>query len=250
MKRLFESTQNRVLLAVLVGLGIFSVAAPVVEGFTGKPLPTSVSTAVILAALYTVVSLVGSVPEIGRDVRFLREAADVSVQRMSNVTDFYHNLERAVDKATASLDLTHIRKHPPSDFGEGASAFFDRLLDWCSSADGRSIRRVISVRNPAMYEWARQLADETKGYPQFQVRVIEWVTDAPALNMAIVDEKAVYLALTGPTVERTRGLGIEDKTGTAASYFGDYYENLWNCATDLDEWLARNPAEAFADSLR
>ena len=62
-----------------------------------------------------------------------------------------------------------------------------------------------------------------------------------AINMAIVDGKAVYLALTGSTPERTRGLGVEDED--AALYFTDYYENLWHAATDLGEWLAGDSRE-------
>ena len=194
----------------------------------------------MLAALYAIVRLVGSLPEIRTDVRFLREVANVRVQRMPNSKDFYDNLDRARDQATSTLDLTHIRDSPPADYGHGTSAFFDRVVDWCS-VEGRSVRRIISVRSPAMYDWALELDAKTRDLPQFRIRVIDWAIDAPAMNMAIVDEKAVYLALTGSTLERTKGLGIEDETAT--QYFTDYYDNLWRNSVDLRQWLAENSWE-------
>jgi hypothetical protein len=161
---------------------------------------------------------------------------------MQNVKDYYDSLTLAVGEAVSSLDLTHIRDSPPADFGEHATVFFDQLVDWCL-ADGHSIRRVISIRTPAMREWAQQLASETEHLTRFKVRVIDWKIAAPAMNMAIVDNRAVYLALTGSTAERTKGLGIEDEQ--AAQYFSDYYENLWREGVDLAEWLTKDSSEAF-----
>lgn len=234
-RRFTSSTEDRVLLLFLAFLFALSIAVPVFEGITDKRLPPSWNVPVVLAALYAILRLVGPVPEIRTDVRYLREVADVRVQRMPNVKEFYDSLDAAVRSATSTLDLTHIRDTPPADFGEQAGKFFGNLVDWCT-VEGRSARRIISVRNAAMHEWAKQLADETRHLSRFSVRVVEWSTDAPAINMAIVDEKAVYLALTGATTERTRGLGVEDED--AAQYFGDYYENLWRSAKDLDDWLA------------
>jgi len=241
MKRRFvKSTEDRLLVGFLGFLFLFSLAAAVFGSVTGRNLPISWNTPVVLAALYAILRLVGPVPQIRSDVRYLREVANVRVQRMPNVKDFYDSLNDAVESATSTLDLTHIRDTPPEDFGEHATKFYSQLLDWCA-VEGRSVRRIICIRSPAMHEWARQLADETKHRSRFKVRVINWAIPAPAMNMAIVDNKVVYLALTGSTPERTKGLGIEDEAGS--QYFSDYYENLWHSSTDIDEWLAGNSWE-------
>lgn len=239
-RRFTSSTEDRVLLIFLGLLFALSVAVPVLESLTDRRIPPSWTVPVILAALYAILRLVGAVPEIRTDVRYLREVADVRVQRMPNVKEFYESLDGAVRNATSTLDLTHIRDTPPGDFGDQATRFFAQLVDWCT-VEGRSARRIICVRNPAMLAWARQLADETRHLSRFSVRVVDWSTEAPAINMAIVDGKAVYLALTGATTERTRGLGIEDEDAT--QYFSDYYDNLWRGARDLDGWLARDSRE-------
>ena len=239
-RRLIKSGEDRFLILVLFLLLVVSLAIPIYEEIQNVKVPASWNTPVVLFALYAIVKLVGSLPEIYTDVRFLREVADVRVQRMPNVKDFYDNLEGAVDHATSTLDLTHIRDSPPADFGPGAGDFFDKVIEWCGT-EGRSARRIICVRSPAMYDWAQELALRIENLHQFRVRVVDWSIAAPAMNMAIIDEKAVYLALTGSTLERTRGLGIEDQTAT--QYFTDYYENLWDCGQDLQRWLAENAWE-------
>lgn len=242
MKRRFVlSTEDRLLVVILGVLFVVSVGIPVYEEVFGTRVPASWNAPVVLLALFAIIRLVGPLPQIGKDVRYLREIADVGVQRMPTVKDFYDSLMDGLAKAETTLDLTHIRDHPPADFGPGASEFFTRLVDWCMTEQGRSIRRIISVRNVAMYEWALALAEQVADLPQFEIRVIDWAPRAPALNMAIIDERAVYLALTGSTITRTRGLGIEDQK--TAQYFRDYYETLWGSSTDLQDWLAKNSIE-------
>jgi len=229
--------QNKLLLSILAGLLLLSLALPIVETVTDVDVPAGWNTPLVLAALLFVVLLVGALPEIRTDVRYLRKVADsVRVQRMDNIHDFYESLSQAVDEAESTLDLTHIRDSPPADFGVGAGAFFEKLRDWCLENDERSIRRIICVRTTPMYIWAEKMAEETEGIRRFKIRVIDWSIDAPALNMAIVDGKATYLAITGAIVQRGKGLGIED--ATASQYFAEYYENLWNCGTDLHVWLS------------
>ena len=239
MRRRFglSRKENKWLFGILALLLAISLAIAIYETFTGRQVPAGWSSPIILAALCTVVLLINSLPEIRTDVRYLREVADsVRVQRMETIHDFYDSLSRAVDEAENTLDLTHIRDSPPADFGIGAGAFFDKLLDWCTAADDRSIRRIISIRTTPMYIWAQTMSQETEHLRQFNIRVIDWSIDSPALNMAIVDGKATYLAITGATPQRTKGLGIEDKT--ASQYFSDYYENLWRSSKDLPVWLA------------
>jgi hypothetical protein len=241
--KLGGTTEDKVIIFVLIALFVVSVAIPILEWWrTPFKVTPSLFAPVVLLALYLLARLVGGVPEIRKDVRYLREAAasNVRVQQMSNVKEFHDNLRLAVERANSTLDLTHIRETPPRDFGESAVQFYDGLQKWCR-VEGRSIRRIICVRNASMYVWAKQLAEETRDLPQFEVRVIDWSTKAPAMNMAIVDGKAVYLALTGVSLERTKGLGIEDDT--TAQYFQNYYDNLWSTGKPLPAWLEQNTWE-------
>ena len=88
-----------------------------------------------------------------------------------------------------------------------------------------------------MLAWAQHLAKSQSKMPRYHIRVVDWSINAPALNMAVVDNKAVFLALTGETVERTKGFAIEDET--TAEYFTHYYTVLWNAGVDLQEFLTK-----------
>ncbi len=89
-----------------------------------------------------------------------------------------------------------------------------------------------------MYDWAVELQAAASQLPRFQVRVVHWNIDAPAINIAIIDGSVVFLAVTGEMLERTRGIAIED--ASVAQYFSDYYTNIWHCAQALDEYLAHH----------
>jgi hypothetical protein len=238
--RLVKSLGDKLLLAFLIILFAYSVVAAIYQTVTKNQVPSAFTAPVVLAGLYAVVKLVADLPEIHEDVRYLRRAADVHVDRMATVKDFHDSLLKALEKATSTLDLTHIRDNPPADFGPEASKFYEQLVDWVT-VDGRSIRRIIAVKSPAMCDWARNLADDTKHLSNFRIRVIDWKPNVPAINLAIVDGRAVYLALTGEVVERTAGIGIEDDTAT--QYFSDYYNTLWHGSVDLKDWLAADSRE-------
>lgn len=236
-----DKTQSRYVEWTLLALLALSIVAPFIALLFGENvLPSALISAAILLGLLTIVRVVGQVPEIRKDVSYLREVASVRVDRMPTVVDFYNELTDSVTRASASLDLTHIRDTPPRDFGSSAESFFAMLVDWCAT-EGRSIRRVICIRNPAMLEWAHKLAEQTKDLPQFSIRVIDWQIDAPAINLAIVDNKKTYIALTGATAMRTTGLAIEDADTTRC--FTEYYNNLWTVGTDLEKWLSRDSRE-------
>ncbi len=235
-KSLVTSLEDRLLVAALLVLFGASIVTAALH------ISSSWQAPLIFLALLAVIKLVAPVDEIHEDVRFLRGVAEaVSVQRYATVESFYTDLTHAVDEATVSLDLSHIRDQPPADFrGSHPTEYFNRVMEWTTAGPQRSVRRLISVRNDEMRQWARLLADATSQIPAFRVRVVKWDIDAPAINMAIVDGKAVFLAITGEVVERTKGLGIEDTD--VAAYFTDYYNMLWNHSVDLAVFLTSHDA--------
>lgn len=227
MKRI----EDRLLVAAIFVLLLVSIAGAVLK------IDPAWQSPLIVTALLAILRIVTPVDEIAANVKYLRELAGTAVQTYSTVDAYYSDLLHAMSKATASLDLTHIRDQPPSDFiGSHPGEYFKHVRDWVSSTDGRYVRRIIAVRNPKMRAWAEELARQTKDLP-YKVRVIDWSVDVPAINMTIVDGRALFLAVTGEVLERTRGLAIEDER--VAEAFTEYYNTLWRSAEPLDDYLAR-----------
>lgn len=163
-----------------------------------------------------------------------------ATKAFSTVSQFYGALSHGLSTAETTLDVTHIRDNPPVDFGESAAEYADGVLRWLAESSSRSARRVIAVRNDRMRRWAQDLRSIQEQTPNLHVRVVDWNLAAPALNLAILDSKVVFMSVTGETVERTRGVLIEDET--VAQYFADYYDALWASSTPLELFLAESTA--------
>lgn len=226
-----RSLEQRVLFLILIILFAASVVTAILNVEARWQVP------LIFLALIAIIRLLTPVEEIHSDVRYLRElSVSAKISPYPSLDAFYADLRHALSKAEYTLDLTHIRDNPPTDFSEHTSGWYDAIGEWLEKDSTRTARRVIAVRNDAMRHWATQLLRMVKKLPRFQVRVVDWEIDAPAINMAIVDGAVVFLAVTGEMLERTRGIAVEDQT--VAHYFADYYANLWNAAVPLDRFLA------------
>lgn len=198
-------------------------------------VPQAWGTPLILLALLAVIQMIRPIDELSRDLRYLRAVSNgITIQVFRTTPEFFSALADSVSRATSTLDLTHIRDQPPSEFGAQMVSYSDAIVRWVRDEDG-SARRIIAVNSEAMFAWALQLRAELAGLPRYQVRVVEWAPGTPSLNFAILDGRAVYLSVTGSTLQRTRGLGVEDQD--VGLYFSEYYETLWRSAVDLDEFL-------------
>ena len=235
------TVRSRITLSVLedrflrAGLWFLAATSVVTAIFS---VPAAWQTPIILLALILIISLLDPVAEIRTDVRYLRNVYTSAPSRNFNTTrEFYDDLGRAVDQAVSTADLTHIRDNPPADFGQEAETYSELIIEWLRRDPSHSARRIISVRSSAMMDYARALQQVQARVPSYRIRVVDWSISAPALNMAIIDGKAVFLALTGETPERTKGFAVEDET--TAKYFASYYSVLWGAAVELDEFLAR-----------
>jgi hypothetical protein len=234
-----DRIEKRVVVAIVIVLFVLSS----VMATLGQEIPARWAPPVVLAALLVIILQISPVEEIHRDVRFLRElTVGVKVKTSDSIRKFYGDLLHALNSAEKTLDLTHIRDQPPDEFGESSTGYFEGVLKWLNEDSDRSVRRIISVRNRKMRAWAQYLATQCEEYPGFQVRVIEWTIDAPAINVAIIDGQAVFLALTGEALQRTGGVALEDER--VARFFSDYYDNLFNAATPLATYLAGGDALA------
>jgi hypothetical protein len=222
--------ENRVLLVALIALLVVSTVGSVIDVNVRWQIP------LIFLALIVIIRLLTPVAQIHVNVKYLRQlSVSATIKPFANVTTFYEDLRHALSATESTVDLTHIRDNPPSDFVRQSNGWFEESLAWAREGSSRSVRRLISVRSDAMQAWAFELWQLTDSVPNFQVRVVDWSIDAPAINMAIFDERVVFLAVTGEVFERTKGIGIENKE--VARYFNSYYEKLWHASRPLEEYL-------------
>jgi hypothetical protein len=233
--------ENRVLLVVLTALLVVSIAGSVIGVNVRWQIP------LIFLALIVIIRLLTPVAQIHMNVKYLRQlSASATVKPFASVTSFYEDLRHALSAAESTVDLTHIRDNPPSDFARQSNGWYEATLEWAQNGASRSVRRLISVRGDAMQAWASELRRLTDQVPNFQVRVVVWSIDAPAINMAIFDERVVFLAVSGEVFERAKGIGIENKE--VAHYFNSYYEKLWHASRPLGEYLDSQRSRATRPS--
>lgn len=231
-------------------LGLFFIGTFVVALADPKNNLARFQAPVVILGLLAVVQLLDPLSSVGRETNGLKgKLADVqaTVQRLkdlaeghsittfSNADQYYSELVKALQTTQSSVDLTHIRANVPKDFGKTAHGWFDLVRDWVrAEPSNRSVRRVISIRNPQMATWARSLAVETGGLP-FYVSVIDWPLAIPAVNIAILDCHRVFLALPGPTPQRSAGVVTDD--AVTVQHFRETYDVLWRSAVELSIWL-------------
>jgi hypothetical protein len=229
-KERWDRLENQLLVAALLVLFVASIVTAILQVDPGWQTP------LIFLALFAILRIVIPVDEIHGHVKYLRDVAGLSVQTYPTVSAFYADLRHALDEATSSVDLTHIRQQPAGDFtGSQPSEYFQQVLAWAQAGEGRLVRRVICIPNAKMWAWAEELAEHTRDFPRYEVRVVQWSLDVPAINMAIMDGRALFLAVTGETVERTRGVGIED--AQCAQNFLEYFNTLWRVGVPLERFL-------------
>ena len=152
---------------------------------------------------------------------------------------YYSDLLSMLGSTKSKVDLTHIRNEPPAEF-RGTSDWFEKVIEWTNDHPMGRVRRIIAVRNNEMFEWAKQLAlvEEESKHANFTVRVCDWGSDFPAVNMAIFDRERVSVALTGADASETAGFSISDKAIT--NYFIDYYNNIWASSMPLKKFIAQH----------
>jgi hypothetical protein len=153
--------------------------------------------------------------------------------------EFYGNLtQRIMHSAQHKLDVTYLRRIPPTSFTQEKSrSYFQSILDWANEEPARSVRRIIGVHNDEMRKWAYRHWQETRKISNYEARIIEYEGKLDMLNMALIDERFVYLAFSGSTNQSMSGLSIDDKR--ACQYFAHYYDQNWANAEPLAQWASR-----------
>lgn len=220
-----------------IALSIFTIFA-IMSGYLGKfiQIPKSWEIPIILAALLMITRMLSTLYHVDENIKkILEKEGVINIKRYDAYGEFYHDLGIALGNAKHSLDLTHIRNDPPEQFVLGKS-YFDSIEKWCAKNPGAPVRRITATNNSLMLDWAKELYETTKRCPNFHVRICDWRSKYPMINMAIIDGKTVFLAITADIAERTAGLKINDPS--MAKYFSDYYDNVWAHSTDVEDHLS------------
>ncbi|MGO8896601.1 MAG: hypothetical protein ACLP8X_20925 [Streptosporangiaceae bacterium] len=153
--------------------------------------------------------------------------------------EFYGKLtERIMNSAQHKLDVTYVRRIPPTAFTQEKSQhYFKSILDWANEEHARTVRRIIGVHNEEMRKWAYKHWQDTRQISNYEARILEYEGKLDMLNMALIDERFVYLAFSGSTNQSMSGLSIDDKR--ACQYFSHYYDQNWANAEPLAQWASR-----------
>lgn len=155
----------------------------------------------------------------------------------ANNAEFYSALSEAVlGSAENQLDLWYVRQTPPTTLAQkAAKRYFENVLRWARENSSRSVRRLICVNSEEMRQWAFVHHAQTRQVLNYEAHIVEWDIKADLLNMAIVDERLVFLAFSGATGQAIRGMSMEDPE--AAKYFTDYFNQHWLSSTRLGAWV-------------
>ncbi|MFE4369119.1 helix-turn-helix domain-containing protein [Streptomyces sp. NPDC056835] len=161
-----------------------------------------------------------------------------------NNREFYEAASERVRQARSEIRVTYTRRYPPTQYTTRASAeYFASILGWAGedSDDERCVRRVIGVPEHGgspdkdMLSWARQHYKDSKHILNYEANVLRWTASADGLNMALIDDRVVFLAFSGGPRQKLNGLSIEDPT--FMSYFTAYFDQLWAALQPLGTYL-------------
>jgi hypothetical protein len=221
--KIFDRIDAKVTQVLLIFLIIISSVA----GFFNDiiKLPDNWEIPVILTALLLIVNMLKKLYEVDDNTKKLLTNLEIDVlTKFDKYDEFYKQLQSAIASAKISLDLTHIRNEPPSAFSN-SEKYFDGVQDWCKKNKSGYLRRVTTMSNDSMIQWVKELKKTEQAITNYHIKICEWTTSFPMVNMAIIDKEMVFITLTADIAEKTSGILIKDKKAT--QYFVQYFENIW-----------------------
>ena len=232
---LFDQFKRYILLTLLAAFAAFAIINTYFSSIISIPNNWFVS-AIFVALLFIVEDLrkINKVEDRLDDI--INETGYAQTLVFPSYEEFYNSLNNSVEEADTSLYLTHIRNESPEEFdAESTRNYFNKLEKWCEEHPSGQIKRVTTLSNDRMLEWGKELSNRTEKTSNFYVKVCGWELDFPFINLAIVDEKEVYIALTADTAQETTGIRIQDKK--VADSFVKYFNHMWIKSQRIDEKL-------------
>jgi hypothetical protein len=155
-----------------------------------------------------------------------------------NTSEFYASMQRRMQSAQSYIWATYVRLVPPPGFNSAeANSYFQYGLDWARRNPDREFGRIVAA--PAgneMRTWLLQHHADTKSINNYLVRVVPYVGRIDGINMAVIDDKIVFLALSG---EGQRMTGHSIETSGLVQAFKEYYITWWDVAEPLESFVSR-----------
>jgi hypothetical protein len=189
----WETLESRLVLAavvLLIGLSIIDAIWRLSERWT---IPA------IFLSLGVVLKLSLSSRKAIDDVKS-SQVAPVELNIYEDGEQFYNALRKEASAATQSIESTYVRKYPPTLMTKvpAASLYFEGVIEWSRVGGRHSVRRVFGrgAAGDGMHEWLADHYKSVKGIENYRVRVIDWPSDIPAINLAIIDSRIVFLLLS------------------------------------------------------
>jgi hypothetical protein len=162
------------------------------------------------------------------------EFAEIEVYRDYN--RHFKDVSRAIEDAHNSLSLTHIQTDPPESFGTTeVEEYYSQVERWLENNPTGNVRRIISISNQSLYDWAKYLDSLAEEYDTFRVRVATWESEFPMINMALLDDDAAFFALSFGHAQDTRCLRVEDTK--VVEVYERYFNHMWQNSKKLDDAL-------------
>jgi hypothetical protein len=218
-----QRVEDRLVEACLIGAAVTSVGLNII-GVDAKWYAPG-----IFMALYGIFRMLTDMHErvTGLEVSFYR----------SN-SEFYASTQRRMQVAKSHIWTTYVRTIPPPGFESAeANSYFQYTVDWARKNPDREFRRIVGAPDSGpMATWLIQHCEETRDIKNYRVCVVPFYGKVDEINLAIIDDNAVFLAVSG---DGNSMIGHSMETPDAVHAFREYYLQKWNSGEALEAYVSR-----------
>jgi hypothetical protein len=161
-----------------------------------------------------------------------------SVRVYNTYGEFYSAMGRSASNARREVRASYMRRFPPASLGGEAVRFFDCVVEWAHRDPNHLLRRVFCKPEGTLLEWVKAQDDiSQREASNYSVKIVDWtVRDVDAVSVAIIDDDLVFFVFSGQK-EAMKGFSIKD--ARIATFFIEYYTQLWLSAQTLDEFISK-----------
>ncbi|HEY5988696.1 MAG TPA: hypothetical protein VIV12_20295 [Streptosporangiaceae bacterium] len=162
-------------------------------------------------------------------------------------SEFYAATQKRMQVAKSHI-WVHVRTIPPPGFESAeANSYFKYTVDWARRNPDREFRRIFGAADSGpMAAWLARHHEETREIRNYRVCVVPFHGKVDEINLAIVDDSAVFLAVSGDGNSMT---GHSLETPDAVHAFREYYLQKWNTGESLEEYVRRTREGGLSSDL-
>ncbi|MGH4011614.1 MAG: helix-turn-helix domain-containing protein [Pseudonocardiaceae bacterium] len=172
------------------------------------------------------------------------EKSLVPVTFYRNNSKFYRAAAEYAKSASSIMRLTYVRQVPPTQVtSREAAEYFATVLEWARQPGHRFVLRVIGipifneVPEPQMLSWIKSHHLDVQEILNYEARIVPWMNRGDGLNMALFDEDAVFVAVSGESRQDLKGMAFPDRK--VHQYFTAHFTQLWHNAESIQRFIQR-----------